>query len=200
MRAFAHIAFAAVILPTVALARTGAPIHLRGTVVAADATSLTLKTDGGTEGRVALPKGYRLIGVKAASIGAVKVGDFVGVGSVPNKTGGRRAIEVTIFPHSMVGTGEGSYPWAMAPQGLMTNATIESRVATIGGDTLTLVYKGGTRKIQVPKDTPIVAISPATAADLVPGTAISVRGTQKASGAVTAKFVIVGLAGTVPPV
>ncbi|WP_127903530.1 hypothetical protein [Solirhodobacter olei] len=200
MNARLSLAVAALILPAVAVAQTGAPIHLRGNVVAATSTSLTLRTDGGTEGTIALPPGYRLIGVKAAKLSDVKIGGFVGVGSVPNSSGGQNAVEVTIFPPAMAGTGEGSYPWAMAPQGTMTNATVRSTVKTVSADHLTLVYKGGQRTIDVLPRTPIVAISPATTADLKPGVAVSIRGTQDASGTVIAKFVIVGLGGTVPPV
>lgn len=190
---------AALVLPLPLFAQTAAQVHLRGRIVSADATSLTMTAKDGSRGRIALPEGYRLIGVKTARLADVKVGGFVGVGSVPDTAGGQSAVEVTIFPPAMAGTGEGSYPWALAPQGTMTNATVQSRVTTVGGDSLTLAYKGGERAITVPPGTPIVAIAPATPADLIPGAAVSVRGTQGASGAIAAKFVIVGLAGTVPP-
>lgn len=197
---FLAVATALAILPAAAHAQAMQPFHVKGRVVDSDATTLTVMGDDGQQGSVALPEGYRLVGVKTASLSEVKPGDFVGIGSIPDGKGGQTAVEVTIFPPAMAGTGEGSYPWALRPEGTMTNATVVARVAAAGGDSLSVTYKGGARSIAVPPGTPVVAIAPATATDLQPGAAVSIRGQTDAAGKATAKFVIVGLAGTVPPV
>src|SRR4029453_14485240 len=66
------------------------------------------------------------------------------------------ALEVHIFPEAMRGTGEGHYPWDLRPQSTMTNANVEQVVTAVDGQTLTLKYKDGEKKIFVPADTPIV--------------------------------------------
>ena len=56
----------------------------------------------------------------------------------------------------------------------MTNATVDTTVAGVEGQVLTVKYKGGTQKIIIGKDALIVSNIPGTAADLKPGWAITV--------------------------
>ena len=194
----AALALGALIAPGVEAQTT--PLHVKGSIVAVSATDLTVKAADGSETQIALLPGYRVIGLTKAQLSDVTVGKFVGIGSVPGQNGGQSAAEVTIFPPSMVGTGEGSRPWDVEPQGTMTNATVESAVTAVAGNMLTMRYAGGETAIDVPVGTPIVAITPGSDADLKPGAAVSVRAQTDASGAVSTKLVIVGLGGTVPPV
>lgn len=99
----------------------------------------------------------------------------------------------------MAGTGEGSRPWDVEPQGTMTNATVETAVTGVGDHQLTLNYKGGEKTIGVPDTAQIVSIAPATPADLIAGAAVSVRASVADDKSLSAKFVIVGRGGVVPP-
>jgi hypothetical protein len=54
----------------------------------------------------------------------------------------------------------------------MPNGNIGQTVVGVGGQTLTLSYKGGEKKIMVPSDTPIVSIAPGERTDLKPGAKI----------------------------
>ena len=83
---------------------------------------------------------------------------------MPQADGSQTALEVHIFPELMRGTGEGHYPWDLRPQSTMTNATVEQIVTAVDGQTLTLKYKDGEKKIFVPANTPIVAYVPGTRA------------------------------------
>src|SRR6476661_796606 len=83
---------------------------------------------------------------------------------MPQADGSQKAIEVLIFPEAMRGTGEGHYPWDVRPQSTMTNANVEQTVTGVDGQTLTLKYKDGEKKIIVPPDAPIVAFAPVTRA------------------------------------
>src|SRR5262252_4691595 len=64
----------------------------------------------------------------------------------------RSAIEVHIFPEAMRGTGEGDRPWDLMPKSSMTNANVEQAVTGVEGQTLTLKYKAGEKKIVVPTE------------------------------------------------
>jgi hypothetical protein len=64
---------------------------------------------------------------------------------------------------------------------------------------LTLTYKGGQRKINIPKGTPVVTLTSATKADLKPGAGVFITGEQTNDTTVSADRVAVGLNGTVPP-
>ncbi len=176
-----------------------APSHITGTIARFDGSILTIDAPKGAKVTVTLAPGFRVVGLTPASLDDIKPGEFVGVGSVPAADGSQTAVEVTLFPPNMAGTGEGSRPWDVRPQGTMTNATVQTAVQSIQGHSLTLTYPGGTRTVLIPPDAPIVMIVPATEADLIPGAAVSLRGQADASGMFTAKAVIVGLKGTVPP-
>jgi len=68
----------------------------------------------------------------------------------------------------MRGTGEGHYPWDLRPQSTMTNANVEQTAAVVDGQTLTLKYKDGEKKVLVPPDAMIVTFVRATKARLRP--------------------------------
>src|SRR5215510_10300272 len=68
---------------------------------------------------------------------------------MPRADGSQSALEVHIFPEAMRGTGEGHYPWDLRPQSTMTNANVEQVVTAVDGQTLTLKYKDGEKKIFV---------------------------------------------------
>ncbi len=174
--------------------------RVHGTIKTIDTTSLTVLEADGSTATIALASDFRIIGMSAAKLEDIKLGDFVGVGSVPMKDGKQGAVEVTIFPPAMAGTGEGSRRWDVEPQGTMTNATVQTVVSATGDHSLTLKYKGGVQTVVIPDGTPIVALGAATAADLVVGAAVSVRATVGADKGLSAKAVVVGLNGLVPPI
>ena len=84
------------------------------------------------------------------------LGTAVPVTAMPRADGSQSALEVHTFPEAMRGTGEGHYPWDLRPQSTMTNASVEQVVTAVDGQTLTLKYKDGEKKIFVPAKAPIV--------------------------------------------
>lgn len=186
--------------------------HVRGTVAAISGGKLTVATAGGSV-RLNLPTHPKLVGIVPASPADVKPGTFIGTANVPDGSIAR-ALEVVVFPASMRGTGEGDYPWdlpagghasamtngtvgvpnAMASSGSsMTNASV-TRVSGSGRTIVSVSYKGGTKTIAIPADTPIVRIVPATSQLLKPGAHVFVvaRGDD-------ASLLVVGEKGAVPP-
>jgi hypothetical protein len=109
----------------------------------------------------------------------VKAGSFVGVTAMPRADGSQSALEVHIFPEAMRGTGEGHYPWDLRPQSAMTNASVEQVVTTVDGQTLTLKYKDGEKKIFVPAKAPVVAYVPGDKSDLKPGAKVFIAGIKQ---------------------
>ena len=98
---------------------------------------------------------------------------------MPQPDGSQRALEVHVFPEAMRGTGEGHRAWDLQPQSTMTNGNIEQTVVGVDGQTLTLSYKGGEKKIVVPPDTPVVSFVPAEKGDLKPGLKIFIAAAKK---------------------
>jgi len=175
-------------------------VRVRGTIVSLDGSTLTVKTREGPDAALALKPGWKVTGVAKASVEDIKPGDFVGIASLPTAAGGDGAVEVLVFPPSMKGTGEGSYPWDLKPKSTMTNATVTNAVKDVDGRTVTLSYSGGQeKKISIPDGAPIVTFAPATEADLKPGATVFVPAQRGDDGALVTGFVVVGANGVVPP-
>jgi hypothetical protein len=82
----------------------------------------------------------------------------------------------------------------------MTNANIDSEVASADGKELVLKYKDGEKKFVVPANVEVVMFAPAATSDLKPGEGIFVPGGKKlADGTVEAGRVVVGRNGVKPP-
>jgi hypothetical protein len=99
----------------------------------------------------------------------------------------------------MKGTSEGSFGWDLKPNSTMTNATVAKTVKEVDGHSVTLTYHGTEKTIAIAEGTPIVTFAPAVPADLKPGAAVFVNGEKNAAGSISARRVVVGTNGVVPP-
>jgi len=119
---------------------------------------------------------------------------------VPQADGSQRAIEVHIFPEAMRGTGEGHYAWDLRPQSTMTNANVEHAVTAVDGQTLTLKYKDGEKKIIVPPEATVVTYTTGDKSELKPGTKIFVAAAKNLpDGSLEAPRINYGKDGLTPP-
>jgi hypothetical protein len=81
----------------------------------------------------------------------------------------------------------------------MTNGTVGNAVTGVEGNTVTLGYKGGEKKIVVPSGVPIVRYEIGDRSDLKPGAAFTVlSAVKKADGSYETNRVNVGRGGAVP--
>lgn len=174
-------------------------IHVRGTVATVEGNHVTVHTREGKDVALTLGDNWKLGGVQKAGMADIKAGTFIGTANTVGPTGAK-ALEVVVFPEAMRGTGEGDYGWDLKPQSAMTNATVSNPVQGVDGQTVTLTYKGGEKKVTIPPDVPIVTLVPATAGDVKPGAAVFISGAPDASGAMMEKgFLAVGKDGVTPP-
>jgi|1185.fasta_scaffold101010_2 hypothetical protein len=201
---------------------TAAPQQVRGTIQSVDSTGLVVSTANGPV-RVDLPAKTPMAAVVPSDRSHITDGSFLGIGSATQPDGSQRAVEITVFPEALRGTGEGSYPWnhpgasdgskmtnGTAGSLKMTNGTVASSRMTNGtvasqqgSSSLTLSYKsgtsGGSQTITIPPDVPIVSLETAQPGDLQPGAHVIVFATRGSTGALTAARVLVGKNGLVPP-
>jgi hypothetical protein len=197
------------------------PTHIRGTIVSASATTLTVKTSQGSVS-LAMDAATRVSGIVPSSAAQIKEGSFVGIASVPG-AGASSALEVVVFPDAMKGSGLGDYPWDLSSEAsggaktsAMTNGTVKSsasagsssstsamtngtvkKASSAQGLVLTVDYGKGEKTIQVGAGVPVVTIVPADGSKLLPGAHVFVA--TKADAPTSAAFVAVGIDGTVPP-
>jgi hypothetical protein len=178
-------------------------VRVRGTMERVEGQTLLVKSRDGAELKVVLADNALIVGIVKASLSDIKTGSFVGVTGMPQADGSQKALEVHIFPEAMRGTGEGHYPWDLRPQSTMTNGYVEhveQTVTGVNGQTLTLKYKDGEKKIIVPPDTPIVTYVLGDKSELKPGAKIFIAAAKKLpDGTLQAPRVNFGKDGLTPP-
>ena len=176
------------------------PVRIRGDIVKADGDTFEIKTRGGETVKVKLVAPQRIMGLVKASLADIKPNSYIGVTAMPQADGSQKAIAIHIFLDSMRGTAEGHRPWDRQPGSTMTNAAVESTVAGVDGQTITVKYKDGEKKVIVPPGTPIVAYSPGKKDELKPGAHVFiVAAAKQPDGSLTTGGINVGRDGVVPP-
>jgi hypothetical protein len=180
-----------------AFAQPTASVRVVGTIEAMDGPTLTVRARQG-EVKVTLVGDVRVFGIERRTLADIKPGLFVGVGGVPMPDGSQKAVRVQIFA-----PGErpnpGFRPWEGAPQGTMTNADVDTSVASASGRNLLLKYGDSEKKIVVATDAQITASVHGDKSELKPGAAIAIaRAVKKPDGTLEASRINVGRNGVVP--
>jgi len=155
------------------------PVRVRATITSIDGGVLTVKARDGSEMKVKLADNAPVNEIVKASLADVKTGAYVAVTGVPQPDGSQKALALYIFPEASRGTGEGHRPWDFAPNSTMTNATVDSQIKGVDGETLTVKYKDGEQKVLVTPATEITAATRKSAADLKAGQKILVFAAKK---------------------
>jgi hypothetical protein len=198
-RSLGMIGLAAILIVPVAWAQDAPPVRVRGSIERIDGSIYVVKARDGAELKVTLADNPQIAGIVKASLSDIKQGSFVGVTAMPQADGGLSALEVHIFTEAMRGTGEGHYPWDLRPQSTMTNANVEQIVPVVDGQTLTMKYKDGEKKIFVPANTPIVAYVQGDKSDLKPGAKVFIAAVKQSDGTLQGRAWRVGRDGVAPP-
>jgi len=200
--------------------------NVRGTIESVQGNTLAVKAYDGKTMHVMLESGTKYAWVVPSSLSDLKSGNYIGTAA----TGPKKnlvATEVSIFPESMRGMGEGHYSWNMpatvaradakggsgSSSGSMTNGSMTNGSMTNGSMTngsmtngsvnsanrrLTVSYNGQKVHVTVPPNTPVVRFDAAQKSILSPGKKVFIMA-SKSNGKLDAKFVAVGKNGLMPP-
>jgi hypothetical protein len=172
---------------------------IAGSIQAVDGPIIVVKQSNGKEAKVTLSDKLVVSGVVKKSASDIKQDDYVGVGAVPQADGRLRAIRISIFPADRKGTNEGFGPWSGAPDGTMTNATVDTLVTDVNGPVLTLKYKGGEKTVVVTPQTQITTSVAGDPSEIKPGANVRMVGaTKNPDGTFAAARISVGRDGVVP--
>jgi hypothetical protein len=175
-------------------------MRVRGAIERIDGSTLYVKTRDGADLKIALADKPVFTAIIPATLADLKPGTYVGSAAMPGPDGSLSAVEVHIFPEAMRGTGEGHRPWDGGAQATMTNANVETAVAGVDGQMLTLKYKDGEKKLLVTPKTAIVSFAPGDRAEVRPGTKIFIAAAQKQpDGSLLATRISYGRDGLMPP-
>ena len=174
-------ASAAALLFAASFAAAQAPqmVRVRATLEDVSVPMLTAKSRDGAEMKIKLADNAPVNEVVKASLSDIKADSYIAVTAMPQPDGTQKAVAILIFPEAMRGVGEGHRPWDLEPNSTMTNATVAEQVAGTDGQTVTVKYKDGDKKILVTPATIIVTYKKSAASDLKAGQKIFVAAAKK---------------------
>ena len=170
------------------------PGRIRGEIEKADGAMLVVKTREGAMLNVKVADDARVGALVKASPADIKNDSFIGIAGMPQADGSIQAFSVHIFLPAQRGVVPDRHtPWDARPGSTMTNAYVESIVKEKDGETFTVKYKDGEKKIVVTPQTVIAAVAKGDKSELKPGAQIIIFASQKeADGSVLAKVMYVG--------
>ncbi len=170
------------------------PGRIRGEIAKADGAMLSLKTRDGAIMDVKLADDVRVAALVKATLADIKPDSFIGIAGVPDADGSIKAYSIHIFLPAQRGVVADRHgAWDGRPNSTMTNGYVANSVTAKDGETLTVKYKDGEKKVIVSKDTVIASVAPGTKDELKAGTPIIIMQSDKqADGSVTAKNIYVG--------
>jgi hypothetical protein len=158
-------------------------VRVRGAIEKLDGNTLMVKSRDGAELKLMLKDNVRVGGVVKASLTDVKPDTNVAITSRPRSDGTLEAVELRIFP---AGQPFNSFhgEWDLMPNSFMTNGSLQTSVAGVDGQVLTVKYKvqgkpDEEKKIIVTPKTIIATTVPGTKDDLKPGLKVFVAGAPK---------------------
>ena len=174
-------ASAVALLFTASFAAAQAPqmVRVRATLEDVSVPMLTAKSRDGAEMKIKLADNAPVNEGVKASLADIKADSYIAVTAMPQPDGSQKAVAILIFPEAMRGVGEGHRPWDLEPNSTMTNATVADQVAGTDGQTVTVKYKDGDKKILVTPATIIVTYKKSTASELKAGQKIFVAAAKK---------------------
>jgi hypothetical protein len=202
-RMFGASSLAVLLASRAGFAQQSPPVRVRGTVEGVDGDTVTVKSRDGAELKLKLKDNATVRAVVPAKITDIKAGTSVGVTSAPQADGSLSAIEVHIFPAGQ-NINQAHFNWDLMPNTFMTNGPVQTSVAAVDGQTLTVQYKTGDKvdekQIKVTPKTAIVGYEPATKADLKPGVKVFVAAAPKLpDGSLEVANISYGKDGMTPP-
>ena len=203
-RAFGVAGIAVAMAATAALAQQPQATRIRAMIENVDGNVLMVKARNGDQLKVTMADDARYAAMIKATLDELKPDTYIGVTSMPQPDGTLKAVAIHIFQPNQRGTGEGHRPWDLTPGSMMTNAAIETTVASADGQSISVKYKQGEKvedkKVLVTPQTVIVRYVPGDKNELKPGVHIIIgAATKNADGSFGAAALNYGRDGIVPP-
>jgi hypothetical protein len=147
-------------------------VRVRGTIESVDGNTVMVKSRDGASLKLVLKDNANVRGVVKASLTDVKASTNVAITSRPRADGTLQAVELRIFPPGPFNSFHGD--WDLTPGSFMTNGAMQTSVAAVDGQVLTVEYKippdkTDVKKILVTPQTIIATTVASSKADLKPG-------------------------------
>jgi Domain of unknown function (DUF5666) len=176
------------------LAQKAPPTRIRGQIEKVDGAMLSLKLRDGKMLNVKVDDKTRVGALVKASLADIKPDTFIGIAGMPQPDGSIKAFSIHIFLPAQRGVVPDRHgPWDARPGSTMTNAYVGNMVKSKDGETLTVKYKDGEKKIVVTPETVIAAAAKGDKSELKAGAQIIIMASDKQpDGTVVAKSLYIG--------
>lgn len=202
-RTFGASGMALLLAGSAGFAQQSPPVRVRGTVEAVNGDVVSVKSRDGADLELKLKDNATVRAVIPAKLTDIKAGTAVGITSSPQADGSLSAIEVHIFPAGQ-NINAAHFNWDLMPNTFMTNGPVQTSVAAVDGQVLTVQYKSGEKveekQIKITPKTTIVGYEPSSKADLKPGMKVFVAGAPKLpDGSLDVANISYGKDGLTPP-
>jgi len=185
-------AIAVLLVASIAVAQ--ASLTLRGTIESVASPALVVKARDGTTMNVRLADDVRVYALRQAALADVKPDGHVAL-TARRQMGGEInlvAVEVYIFPDQPVRKSDTAVNHSIVGRGNEVLSYIEGSVSSNANQTLVIKNLDGDTTITVPANLRVVALVPATAADIKPGQYFLVPNATPTSLGTLASTIIVG--------
>ena len=158
-------------------------VRVRGTIEKLDGNTLAVKSRDGADLKLTLKDNAAIRGVVKASLADVKGDVNVAITSRPRPDGTLEAVELRVAPAGQPFNSFHS-EWDLMPNSFMTNGSLQTSIAGVDGQMLTVKYKvqgkaDEEKKIVVTPKTIIATTVPGSKEDLKPGMKVFVAGAPK---------------------
>jgi len=159
-------------------------VRVRGTIENVDGNTVTVKSREGASLKLVLKDNANVRGVVKASLADVKAATNVAITSRPRADGTLQAVELRIFPPGPFNSFHGDWDLTPGSPTFMTNGAMQTSVAAVDGQVLTVEYKippdkTDVKKILVTPQTIIATTVAGSKADLKPGLKVFVANAPK---------------------
>jgi len=159
-------------------------VRVRGAIESVDGNTVMVKSRDGASLKLVLKDNANVRGVVKASLADVKASTNVAITSRPRSDGTLEAVELRIFPPGPFNSFHGDWDLTPGSPTFMTNGSMQTSVAAVDGQVLTVEYKippdkTDVKKILVTPKTIIATTVAGSKADLKPGLKVFVAGAPK---------------------
>ena len=159
-------------------------VRVRGTIESVNGNTVMVKSREGAGLKLVLKDNANVRGVVKASLADVKAATNVAITSRPRADGTLQAVELRIFPPGPFNSFHGDWDLTPGSPTFMTNGAMQTSVAAVDGQVLTVEYKippdkTDVKKILVTPQTIIATTVAGSKADLKPGLKVFVANAPK---------------------
>ena len=164
------------------LAQGSNVVSVAGTVEKIDATSISVKAEGGGVETFRLAPDVLVLRSRAVTLADIKPNDFIASAAMRGTDRKLHSTELRIFPEALRGVGEGQRPMS-DPSQTMTNATVTGTAVVNGSNTIQVRFEGGVSELVVDPGIPVTRIETVDRSLVTAGAKVLVRGARAADGA-----------------